>query len=269
MILFKRVGESFRHIEGREWALLTLETLGVLAGILIAFELQEWGQRRSEAAKHHHLMERLFEESQFDVITLRDQRDIMRSNIRTEIAFATKLSEGECPAQPLWKALSTINRYPAFQAPRSVYQELMGAGGLSSIEHERVRYAIAQFNSDLDWVVSQNDYFRSRRGEPIPDEDPRKHQRYNPIADDPLVESFDRQALCRDHGFRNRMMTAVRNHRVMVSYHDGITDDAIYMCGVIGESLGRRCRPKRGGDLVGEDAKTLQQAIADEKKSVD
>lgn len=28
MILFKRVGESFRHIEDREWLLLFLETLG-------------------------------------------------------------------------------------------------------------------------------------------------------------------------------------------------------------------------------------------------
>ena len=42
MILFKRVSESFRHIEDREWMLLSLETLGVLAGILIAFELQQW-----------------------------------------------------------------------------------------------------------------------------------------------------------------------------------------------------------------------------------
>jgi hypothetical protein len=67
MILFKRVGDSFRHIEDREWVLLFLETLGVLVGILLAFELQEWGQRRSEAAKHHQLMERLFEESEMDV----------------------------------------------------------------------------------------------------------------------------------------------------------------------------------------------------------
>jgi hypothetical protein len=37
MILFKRVGDSFRHIEDREWLLLCVETLGVLVGILVAF----------------------------------------------------------------------------------------------------------------------------------------------------------------------------------------------------------------------------------------
>ena len=267
MILFKRVGESFRHIEDREWVLLFLETLGVLVGILLAFELQEWAQRRSDAAKHRQLMERLFEESELDVILLRDRRDVIRSSVNTEIQFAEKLSGGECPPESLWKALSTINHYPAFEAPRSVYQELMGAGGLSSIEQERVRYSIAQFNSDLDWVASQNDYFRRVRTEPVPDEDPRLHQRYDPGANEPLVQSFDRPALCQDHGFRNRMLSAVRNHRVMLDYHDTVTDDAIYMCGVIGESLGRRCRPQRGGELVGDDAKTLQQAIADERKA--
>jgi hypothetical protein len=39
MILLKRLGSSFGSIGGREWALLFLETLCVLAGILIAFEL--------------------------------------------------------------------------------------------------------------------------------------------------------------------------------------------------------------------------------------
>ena len=67
MILFKRVGESFRKIEGREWALLSLETLGVIAGILIAFELNEWAANRAAAARHHEMMERLFEESEQDV----------------------------------------------------------------------------------------------------------------------------------------------------------------------------------------------------------
>ena len=77
MILFKRVGESFRHIEDREWLLLFLETVGVLVGILLAFELQEWASRRADAAKHREIMDRLFEESEQDVASLRDLRDVL------------------------------------------------------------------------------------------------------------------------------------------------------------------------------------------------
>ena len=79
MILFSRVRGAFDKIEGREWALLTLETLGVIAGILIAFELNEWASRRAEAARHRQIMERLFEESQQDVASSREMRDIMLS----------------------------------------------------------------------------------------------------------------------------------------------------------------------------------------------
>src|SRR5690242_6723165 len=99
MILFKQVGESFRHIEDREWVLLFLETLGVLVGILLAFELQEWGQGRADAAKHRQLIERLFEESETDVTSLRKIRTIEVQMIANERQFATNLSAGKCPPE--------------------------------------------------------------------------------------------------------------------------------------------------------------------------
>jgi len=34
------------------------------------------------------------------------------------------------------------------------------------------------------------------------------------------------------------------------------------MCGILGESTGRRCEPPFGGPLKGEDAATLKMAIA-------
>ena len=63
MILFSRVRDAFGEITKRDWALLSLETLGIIGGILIAFQLNEWASRRNEAARHQRMMERLFEES--------------------------------------------------------------------------------------------------------------------------------------------------------------------------------------------------------------
>jgi hypothetical protein len=271
MILFKRVGESFRHIEDREWVLLFLETLGVLVGILLAFELQEWAQRRSEAAKHRQLMDRLFEESQRDVATLRDDRDRMRAFGKAEEEFATALSNGRCPPEPSWRAVYTVNFYPAFEAPRTVYHELMGAGGLSSIEDPVTRKQIANFNSSLEWSESQNEYFRAlnARRDIIPLEDKRIRLRLDPAADEPEVARYDRASLCADQGFRNRIIDATRDHLVAVSWHDGVTAFAIYMCATLGENVGRRCRPSFGGDLTGEDLRDLQKAIARDHESKD
>lgn len=261
MILFKRVGESFNRIEGREWALLFLETVGVVAGILIAFELNEWASRRNEAARHRQMMERLFEESQLDIISLRRIRDIMRSNVKSEIEFSTLLSKGQCPPEPLWKAVGSVSTLPALVAPRSVYNELMGAGGLSSIENPVVRREIAQFNASLEWGQKQIDYFRMVKEDPVPNSDPRMRVTYNASAEEPQIEAYDREALCHDPAFRNRMVAATRTHLVAMRRHDEATEDAIYMCGVLGESLGRRCNPTYGGQLAPDDVKTLNKAI--------
>lgn len=262
MILFKRVGESFRHIEDREWLLLFLETLGVLVGILLAFELQEWAANRAAAARHQEMMDRLFEEAEQDIGSLRDIRDALLAQSKTEVDFATQLSAGKCPPKEMWTAVGTVQMLPSFDLPRSVYTELMGSGGLSSIPDPRVRKSIALFNSELAWSEGQIEYFREHRPDPVPVSDNRVRLRYDPTADEPEVAEYDRAALCADQGFRNQMVSAARNHRVFASYHDGVTLWAINMCGTLGESIGRRCEPAFGGPLKGEDVATLKKAIA-------
>lgn len=257
MILFKRIGESFRHIEDREWVLLALETLGVLAGILIAFELQEWASNRAEDSRHRQIMERLFEESEQDVAVVRDLRDTMRSITTRESEFATALTHGTCPPASQWEAVETTGMYPSFKAPRSVYEELMGAGGLSTIRELRVREAVARFNLALEWSQSQNEFFRSKATDVVPIEDPRVSLTYNAGGKELLVATYDHAALCSDHRFRNQMASAARNHLVIAGLHDGVTQQAIAMCGALARSLGHRCVPVFGGPLSREDADSL------------
>jgi hypothetical protein len=255
MILFKRVGESFRRIEDREWVLLALETLGVLVGILIAFELQQWGQQRSDAARHRQLMQRLFEESEMDISAIRYIRDVLREKVAAEKTFALALAKGECPPERDWQAVETIEMLPALTAPNSVYQELLGAGGLSSVERRDVRKAIAEFHSDLEWSQQQVAYFRQVKESPVPSRDPRVTITFDPTKDDPEVASFDRQALCADRGFRNSFAASLRQHIIFTeSYHEVPLLDAIAMCIRLGNSLGQDCTPASGGPLKGSDA---------------
>ena len=266
MILFRRIGGSFREITSRDWALLSLETIGIIAGILIAFQLNEWASRRNEDARNQRMMERLFEESEWDVISLRFIRDIMRAQVKDEVEFATLLGNGQCPPERLWKAVGTVAMLPALDAPRSVYNEMMGAGGLSSIGEPYVRAQITNFTRSIEWGQKQIDYFRMVKRDPVPAEDSRLRVRYDPKADEPQVETYDRQALCSDQAFKNRMAQETRQHRVALSYHEGATEDAIWMCAVLGESLGRRCNPTHGGALAPDDVKILNEAISKYRK---
>lgn len=254
MILFKRVGESFRHIEDREWVLLTLETVGVLVGILIAFELQQWGQQRSDDAKHRQLMERLFEESEMDVAALRDMRDVLVGLVDREKSFGIALAKGQCPPPSQWEAVNTIAMLPALTAPDSVYRELMSASGLSAVERRDVRTAIAQFHGNLEWSQQQVAYFRQVKEDPVSTRDPRQTITFDPAQHEPEVVTYDRQALCADHGFRNTFAASLRQHIVFTSYHAGSVADAIDMCVRLGDYVGRSCVPAFGDPLKDDDA---------------
>lgn len=269
MILFNRVRGAFGEITNREWALLALETLGVIAGILIAFELNEWAARRNEAARHARLMERLLEESEVDVSALRRIRDIINPYVDAEVKFAVELSQGRCPNSPTWEEVNTVNLLPALAAPTSVYQELTGAGGLASVDLQTVRLALAQFHGNLDWTQRQLNYFRDKRIEVLQPSDARARVRFDPAADEPEVWTFDRAVLCKDPAFRNRFAAATRDHAVYAEYVSNLTDDAITMCASLGAGIGRTCEPRTGGPfgasggpLKGTDAAVARRAVA-------
>jgi hypothetical protein len=268
MILFRRVGESLHHIEDREWALLALETLGVVLGILIAFALQQWGQRRADDAKHHQLMERLFEESEMDVAVLRQIRDVLHGIVDKEKAFALDLNGGRCPPQADWRAVETIGMLPALTAPSSVYQELLGAGGLSSVQRRDVRRAIAQFHGELEWSQQQVAFFRQQKEEVVPYRDPRVTITYDPQAQDPAVTVFDREALCGDHAFKNSYAANLRQHIVFESFHQSSLEAAIGTCVRLGDSQGKQCVPTLGGALKGADATYAAEEAAKMRKEL-
>lgn len=262
MILFKRVGESFRHIEDREWVLLFLETLGVLVGILLAFALQEWAQRRSEAAKEHELLERLFEESQATVAVLRADRNDMNRIVDREKAFATMLvHRNSCPPKAMWGAVDTIPMYPPIAVPSTVYQEVMGSGGLANIPDPRVRQSISYFRAQFDWVQAQNSNFRTVRTIPVLPHDGRITLDFDQSADEPEIARYDIGPLCSDHSFRNDIADSVRNHMAVTNLRHDLANTAIEMCATIGASLNQKCVPTFGGPLTGDDSKTAADAV--------
>jgi len=267
MILFKRVGESFGRIEGREWALLFLETIGVLVGILVAFELQEWSSERSDAARKRSQLERLLSESQDNVATLRFQRDLFGKWVKTERAFTvTLVHDGRCPPPEQWDAVENVTRYPAFDVAQGVYRELLGAGGLSTIDNPYIRKRASDFHDALEFWDNQNDFFRQKMIRPVSEDDSRETVNFDPKAEDPISWSFDRPLLCADHGFRNRMATAARNHQVLAgNARVEVTDYAIKMCAAIAHELGKSCVPHFGGPLSPADAATGAKAIEEMK----
>ena len=147
MILFKRVTKSFRHIEGREWALLTLETFGVIAKMLIAFWLNEWASRHSAAQQRQERLERLFEESEMTVTNPRGDRNQMNAIVDAEKSFATALvHRGECPPESIWRAVDTLPTISEnFRALLESTRRSWGPADYRDIDDTNVRRSSAIF----------------------------------------------------------------------------------------------------------------------------
>ncbi len=264
MLFARRIREAFASIHGADWILLALETVSVVAGILIAFALNEWASRRHDAEIHQRLMERLFEESAFDVVALGDLADSMAEIVKKEATFEAAVESGRCPPQADWGSVGTHGLYPAIVAPTSVYQELMNSGGLSAVDNGDVRIALAEFHSTLDWVHQQVDYFRDARIEVIDVSDPRITIRYDPAKTE-TIETYDTTAICADRQFRNRLAAATRMHTVFAGYARGAHEGALATCAALGEDLGKDCAeqfPKHIRVLSPEERKIIDSTVA-------
>ena len=243
------------------WREFTGEVGVIVLGVLIALGAQqavEWVHFRNE---QRNTLKRLFEEARVNVTELRN-RQPNAAMIQLEIDFATELTNWKsCPPAKKWAAVETSNMYRSVTVQTSVYDEIVGAGGLAEIGSTSVRDAVAKFHSRLKWVQDQTDFFRSGMVSPVELDDPRRSLVYDSSARDPSIVRFDRQALCSDPGFQSRVVESVRNHVVWDRYRLGLADDAIRMCAVLAAELGVECTPSGGAPFTDAERRVAEGAL--------
>jgi hypothetical protein len=228
------------------WRAFAGEVGIIVIGVLLALsaeQLVEWLHWRHQ---QHDTLERLFQESRTNVALLREGRDRLIKRAQQEEEFAAAITHGSCPAPGQWIAATDVSKYPQVAVETSVYDEVVGSGGLANIQSTRVREAISDFHSKIAWLQNTTEFFRSNAKAPFDFADTRLTVTYDPKASEPETVSFDRQALCRDKGFRNRVADSVRNQVVWTNFHQGLVDSAINMCAVVGHEIGKDCTPAGG-----------------------
>ncbi len=245
------------------WRQFSGEVGVIVLGVLIALGAQqavEWLQFRNE---QRNTLERLFEEARTNVAELgnRQPTSVM---MQAEIDFATELTRTRsCPAADKWMAVETVSMYRSVTVQTSVYDEIVGAGGLADIGSTRVRDAVANFHSNLVWVQAQTNFFRSVMVLPVSVDDRRRTLTFDRDAREPAVATFDREALCSDHGFHNRIVEAVRNHAVWDRFRLHLAYDAIRMCAILGDELGKQCTPSEGPPFTNGEKSIAEEAVRD------
>lgn len=240
-----RIRAAFASLTGADWALQFVRFVAVVAGILIAFALDGWNSNRLEKIREDRLMERLLEESERGTLYLRDRLEMTSERLLGWQRLAISLSDNRCPAADAWPGLHLIDRFPSVTPPIAVANET--ASSIGDLNQPELREALAGYRARLNFLQAETRSFDGSMTLLDPG-DPRYSLDYEPSAEETVVSSYNRTALCRDRAFRDRLILAVRDQQRMTDELARLRDDAVRLCTSTAGAIGRECRP--GGDAL-------------------
>ena len=127
---------------------LALEILVVMAGILIAFQIDRWGEERRERAQEYDYLVRLKEDLQFEIgrmdmaMTYADAR-LTAVLFLEELAANPSAAMEQPNAVPMAMETATWLSFPQISA--FVYTELQSTGGLALLQSQSLRRDLADY----------------------------------------------------------------------------------------------------------------------------
>ena len=137
-----------KNLAEANFGTLGLELIVVIAGILLAFQIDRWAQEGREREQEYQYLVRLKEDLQFEIGLMADGIDYAEQRIAAvrllEEAAANPKIATERPnafAQAVervtWRSFPNINAY--------VYTELQSTGNLSLIQSDALRRDVADY----------------------------------------------------------------------------------------------------------------------------
>jgi hypothetical protein len=240
-MLLRRVMEN---VNDQNWFAVALDFGIVVGGILLAFQLQTWGEERAATERAEQSLHQLYEESEealrFWV------RQVAGENRRLEfqdqvIAALYAGDPGDLAEDDIANALAGIGRYPTLSPPRRTYDELSNAGLLREIDGPEAMGAVATYYEDVAFIQGQINFFRpsgTREDEIL---NASLASTYDPTrwARQRIETDFD--ALAADSEYLQTVVEEYRNMMMFQIYRREAMLAAAEMCAALAQAVGRTC----------------------------
>jgi hypothetical protein len=172
----QRLGAALSHGRARaretDWWAVLVELVVVVVGILIAFELTNWGERRQRAENERELLQRIEEEARGDYAILKTARDDHLKSVANYRLLIHAINDPRSPDAYRRRGDAECNllRLPAVQRQSAGTGALSGGERLELITDRKLRSLLRRADSYRTFADSQLVYFRQifqRYGEVI------------------------------------------------------------------------------------------------------
>lgn len=241
-MLLRRVMDNLQE---QNWLAVILDFFIVVLGIVVAFQLQAWGQDRAAQRRAEQSLYQLYEES--EKILAEWVKDVEYNDRRLELQDRTvaalhKGDRSDVSDKDLARGLGTMSHFPTISPPRRVYDELRSAGLLREINAPEALAAVSNYYEHLGFIQGQIEFFRPSAG----DLDLRYGRGLNTIYDPNSAArrrfEIDFEVLAADPQYVNTMVTLLRNRIVFQIYRRGTMERASEMCVAIAAAVGENCQ---------------------------
>ena len=152
-----RLSRILDALRGRDWLGITIELLVVTLGVLIAFEIEQWAQRRERAAQERQFMEELFADTQSGVAELKDLLEVHERVVReVPLALEARGDPAKISALPRRRDFGCgLSRPMLAPYNDTAYEELVQSGRMSLLSDPKLRTAVRDLAASQKWGASQ------------------------------------------------------------------------------------------------------------------
>jgi hypothetical protein len=242
-MILKRMTASLKR---QDWTMVAIEFALVVVGVLLGFQINDWANRRAEAAASREAMERLLDEAEHDVayltLAVRNAEAIV-----ADLHVATdRLARGTWTvpdAERMQRGLARGRYMVSLAPPLSVYDDVVASGALNRFDDPAVRQSISEFQSTLSF--EERARLRFERSPEEYERNPAFDYRSDPAGRKAATITVDFPALASDRAGRMAIARAAENHRILLRLRKRALKDSQEMCLALAAALERRCNLER------------------------
>ncbi|MGJ8563980.1 MAG: hypothetical protein ACSHXY_10550 [Alphaproteobacteria bacterium] len=150
------------HIKDQNWFAVALDFFIVVMGILIAFQITNWSESRSDKARERQIIERLYED--FEALGREVDANIESMKPAFKILEETKQlvihDPNDADLQRIQDFYNTTIGFPSVAGQSVTYEQLVSSGDMNLISNEQLRSELAQHASFTQFFIDQDNATR-------------------------------------------------------------------------------------------------------------
>jgi hypothetical protein len=202
-------------LRARDWLGLVLELAVVTIGVLLAFEIEQWGQRRNQARQERDFLERFYVENQASTRELKELLEI-HHRVISELGAAIRARNDPVKLDQMSKRQDFGCKIAYMQTAAyndTAFNELLASGRLNLISDLELRSLVRQLAASQALGAAVAEHGRMQLPYTLPNLNPYYSLTINE-QDEPVCH-FDWRALARDPVAVTSVARLVARHRLI------------------------------------------------------